>query len=214
MQLIRAGLVLVGGAPALNPAARVRADAAIRVRRPKPLRGTTKIAGALRHIDVAGGVGLDLDAAAGGFTQALLDAGAHRVYAVDVGVGQLRARIRQHPQVIALEGTNLAWLGPHNVRDPVDVVTMDLSYLAIADAVGQLDSTLLAPDAHLLALVKPTFELRAGTLAASAADVAAAVSRATDGVERHGWAIRTVVPASVRGAKGAVEVFLHATRSP
>lgn len=110
VQLIRAGLVFVNGAPALNPVARVRADAAISVRLSRPLRGTTKIAGALRRADVSGRVALDLGASAGGFTQAFLDAGARRVYAVDIGVGQLRPNIRRDPRVVVLEGTNLARL--------------------------------------------------------------------------------------------------------
>jgi 23S rRNA (cytidine1920-2'-O)/16S rRNA (cytidine1409-2'-O)-methyltransferase len=87
--LIKEGAVLVNGLPAASPRTRVRADAAVRIRQPRLLRGTIKLAHAISAfgIDATGAVALDLGAAAGGFTQALLDAGAARVYAVEVGVG-------------------------------------------------------------------------------------------------------------------------------
>ena len=92
-------MVLVNGVPSANPRTRVRADAAIRIHRPRPLRGTIKLAHALTAFGVraAGAVALDLGAAAGGFTQALLDAGAARVYAVDAGTGQLRGMAAGRP---------------------------------------------------------------------------------------------------------------------
>ncbi len=139
-RLIKEGKVLVNGVPAASPRTRVRADAAIRIRHPRPLRGTIKLAHALTvfGVDAAGAVALDLGAAAGGFTQALLDAGAARVYAVDAGTGQLRGWLRADPRVINLERTNLAQLSPHLISEPVDLVTMDLSYLAVADTIGQI----------------------------------------------------------------------------
>ena len=135
-RLIKEGAVLVGGVPAESPRTRVRADAVIQIRQPRPLRGTTKLACALAAfaIDAAGAIALDLGAAAGGFTQALLDAGAARIYAVDAGAGQLRGWLPADPRVINLERTNLARLGPHLITEPADLITMDLSYLA--DGVG------------------------------------------------------------------------------
>lgn len=98
-RLVEEGTVLVNGVPAQSPRTRVRADAAIQIRHTRPLRGTIKLAHALAvfGIDAAGAVALDLGAAAGGFTQALLDAGAARVYAVDAGAGQLRGWLRRPP---------------------------------------------------------------------------------------------------------------------
>ena len=107
---------------------------------------------------------LDLGAAAGGFTQALLEAGAARVYAVDAGSGQLRGWLRVDPRVINLERTNLADVGPDLVPETVDLVTIDLSYLALADALPQIDTSVLASSATVVALVKPTYELHAGAL--------------------------------------------------
>ena len=215
-RLIKEGTVLVNGLPAASPRTRVRADAAIRIRRPRLLRGTIKLAHALAafRVDPAGAVAVDLGAAAGGFTQALLDAGAARVYAVDAGAGQLRGWLRADPRVINLERTNLAKLGPDLIGEPVDLVTMDLSYLAVAEAIGQVDRRLLASAAQLIALVKPTFELRAATLADQPPQVAAAVEAAARALEDHGWRVLGQQPSPIQGAKGAVEVLLYATHGP
>jgi len=211
-RLIKEGAVLVNGLPAASPRTRVRADAAIRIRHPRPLRGTIKLAHALATfgIGAAGVVALDLGAAAGGFTQALLDAGAARVYAVDAGGGQLRGWLRADPRVINLERTNLARLGPHLIGEPVDLITMDLSYLAIADAIGQVDQQLLAPAAQLIALVKPTFELHTATLADQPQQVTAAVKTAARALQNHGWRVLGQQPSPLLGAKGAVEILIHA----
>jgi 23S rRNA (cytidine1920-2'-O)/16S rRNA (cytidine1409-2'-O)-methyltransferase len=215
-RLVKEGAVLVNGLPAASPYTRVRADAAIRIRRPRVLRGTIKLAHALVAfgVDAAGVVAVDLGAAAGGFTQALLDAGAARVYAVDVGAGQLRGWLRTDPRVINLERTNLAQLGPHLIGEPADLITMDLSYLAVAEAVGQVDRRLLAPAAQLIALVKPTFELHAATLADQPPQVAAAVQAAARALEDQGWRILGRQPSPILGARGAVEVLLHAIYGP
>jgi 23S rRNA (cytidine1920-2'-O)/16S rRNA (cytidine1409-2'-O)-methyltransferase len=211
-RLISQGAVVVNGAPMANPRARVRADAAIRIQRPRPLRGTIKLAYALRAFDVrpAGVVALDLGAAAGGFTQALLDAGAARVYAVDAGPGQLRSSLRMNPKVINLERTNLARLDRGLIPDPVDLVTMDLSYLAVAGAIGQIDRRLLTPGAQLIALIKPTFELHAATLADQPQQVMAAVQAAAQALADHRWQVLGEQPSPIQGSKGAVEAFLHA----
>ncbi len=212
-RLIKEGAVLVNGVPAQSPRTRVRADAAIQIPQPRPLRGTIKLTHALTAfgIDAAGAIALDLGAAAGGFTQALLDAGAIRVYAVDAGAGQLRGWLRADPRVINLERTNLAQLGPHLITEPANLITMDLSYLAIADAIGQLDRQMLAPAAQLIALVKPTFELHAATLADQPQQIAAAAKTAARALRDHGWHVLGQQPSPIRGAKGAVEIFIQAT---
>ena len=211
-RLIKEGAVLVNGVPAESLRTRVRADSAIRIRHPRLLRGTIKLAHALTAfgIDAAGTVALDLGAAAGGFTQALLEAGAARVYAVDASAGQLRGWLRADPRVINLERTNLARLGPHLISEPVNLITMDLSYLAIADAIGQLDRQMLAPATQLIALVKPTFELHAATLADQPQQVAAATQTAARALEDHDWHVLGQQPSPILGAKGAVEILLHA----
>ena len=211
-RLIKEGAILVDGVPAASSRTRVRAGAAIRIRQPRPLRGTIKLAGALAGfgVDAVGAVALDLGAAAGGFTQALLDAGAARVYAVDAGAGQLRGWLRADPRVVSLERTNLARLGPDLIDERADLVTMDLSYLSVADAIGQVDRRLLAPGARLIALVKPTFELHAGALASRPDQVAAAVDVAARALDAHGWRVLGHAPSPMLGARGAVEALLYA----
>lgn len=210
------GLVLVDGAPASNPRGRVRADASIRLLRDAPLRGTVKLAHALRAfgLRVAGLAALDLGASAGGFTQALLDAGARRVYAVDVGFGQLRGSLRNDIRVVNLERTNLSQLDCELVGAPVDLVTIDLSYLPIADAVPQIDRQLLARKAQLVALVKPTYELRTSRLAARPEQVAQAVAKVQRALVDNGWRFIGQAPSPLPGSNGAVEAFVHAQRQP
>jgi 23S rRNA (cytidine1920-2'-O)/16S rRNA (cytidine1409-2'-O)-methyltransferase len=210
--LVSRGRVLVNGVPANNPATRVRSDAAIRIA--PPPRGARKLAPQLADTSADGAIALDLGASTGGFTEALLDAGAARVYAVDAGHGQLLAWLRADSRVCNLERTNLAELDPHLVPEQVRLVTIDLSYLSIADAVRQLDYRILAPQAELIALVKPTFELRSGTLAASPDDVALAVDRAARALAEHGWEVLGRRPSPIRGSHGAIEVFLHAMALP
>jgi len=208
--VIAAGHVQVDGALISNPAAQVRADASIRIVEPRPLRGTVKLLSALDAlaVDARGAVVLDIGAAVGGFTHALLHAGARRVYALDAGVGQLRGWLRADPRVVNLEGTNLGVLGRDRVPEPVGLVTMDLSYLAVADALPQLDRALLEPGALLVALVKPTYELHSPVLAADPACVEQAVARAVGAMECEGWDVLKKVQAAVKGSRGAVEVFV------
>jgi 23S rRNA (cytidine1920-2'-O)/16S rRNA (cytidine1409-2'-O)-methyltransferase len=212
---IAAGRVLVDGRVLTNPHARVRLDAALRVLPEQRLRGDRKLAVALDDmaVAVAGRIAADIGAGAGGFTTALLARGATRVYAVDAGTGQLLGRLRQDARVVNLEGHNLAHLDRTIVPDEVDVITVDLSYLALADAVPQLEALIIHPRADLIALVKPTFELRRAKLAASSADVARAVALASAAIDRGPWVVADHYDALPTGQHGAREAFVHARRS-
>ncbi|HEV3274909.1 MAG TPA: SAM-dependent methyltransferase [Candidatus Dormibacteraeota bacterium] len=181
-----------------------------------PLRGEAKLRAALAEFDVraSGRICLDLGAAAGGFTRVLLEAGAERVYAVDAGFGQLLGSLRQDPRVVNLEATNVALLDTRLIPDAIDLVTIDVSYLALAAAVAQLDRIVLARDADLIGLVKPMFELRRATAPSDAISVDAATERAAAGVAAAGWRVIGAMPSPVLGGRGAVEALLHARRSP
>lgn len=177
----------------------------------KELHGVEKLAFALKRfgVDVAGRVTFDCGASTGGFTRALLDAGAARVYAVDAGYGQLLGSLRQDERVVNLERTNLA---DARVPEPIDVVTLDLSYLSLADALPQLAID-LAPGADLLALVKPMFELHLGQLPEEQeTGLAEALPIVTDAATAAGWAVVATDRSPVLGRSGAVEGFLHARR--
>ena len=110
-------------------------------------------------------------------------------------------------------GVNLGSLDRQLVPDTIDLVTMDLSYLAVAAAVCQLDRVRLAPDAELVALVKPMFELHLDHAPRDQRAVSDALGRAAAGVDRAGWRVRGHLDSPVPGARGAVEVFLHARRA-
>ena len=212
---IAAGRVLVDGRIVTNPASMVPRDASIVVRGPIVLRGEAKLRAALAafpDVRLAGRVALDTGAAAGGFTRVLLAAGARRVYAVDAGHGQLLGSLRQDPRVVNLEATNLADLDRRRVPDVVEVVTLDLSYLALAAAAEQLRRVPLADDADLVALVKPMFELQLAAAPTDRASVDAAVARAAQGIADAGWEVVACSESPVRGARGAVEGFVRARR--
>jgi 23S rRNA (cytidine1920-2'-O)/16S rRNA (cytidine1409-2'-O)-methyltransferase len=211
---IREHRVLVDDRFVDNPRARVRRDASVRVIPRRTLRGDAKLSAALAAlgVDVTAAVAVDIGAAAGGFTTALLRHGASRVYAVDVGFGQLTGTLRNDERVVNLERTNVAALGRTIVPERVDVVTMDVSYAPIAEIVGSLATVWLAPDARLLALVKPTFELGAARLVTARAAVREAVSLAAAAIDANGWTCRGVTLPAVTGAGGAVEAFILADR--
>jgi 23S rRNA (cytidine1920-2'-O)/16S rRNA (cytidine1409-2'-O)-methyltransferase len=212
---IRSGAVTVDGVAVRNVQSRVHREAVVKVDRPKTLRGARKLAAALDGFDVAvaGRVALDLGASTGGFTSVLLERDARRVYAVDVGYGQLLGSLRQDPRVRNLERTNLADLTRDLVDTPVDVVTIDLSYLSISKAVGQIEGVEFAAGADLIALVKPMFELGAGSLPTDERELQEAVRLAGAGVEQQPWSVRGFINSPARGGHGAIEFLLHATRT-
>jgi 23S rRNA (cytidine1920-2'-O)/16S rRNA (cytidine1409-2'-O)-methyltransferase len=206
--------VIVDGRFVTNPRAQVPADASVRVLGARRLRGDIKLSFALDTLSVPvdGRVAVDVGANAGGFTTALLDRGARRVYAVEAGFGQLLGRLRTDPRVVNLEGHNLAVVDRSAIPDVVGLITMDLSYLAISDALPQLGGLELPPSADLVVLVKPTFELRAASLATEDEDVQRAVERVEHAMTRLGWDARGRCDAPTTGRRGAREVFLHGRR--
>jgi 23S rRNA (cytidine1920-2'-O)/16S rRNA (cytidine1409-2'-O)-methyltransferase len=209
------GDVLVNGIVRTNPASLVRGDASITLRRPTSLRGRSKLAFALDgfDVDVRDRIALDVGAAAGGFTLALLEAGARRVYAVDAGYGQLRGSLRADLRVVNLEATNLAQLDRRLVPETIEVVTFDLSYLALSSAAPQLARVDLAQHADAIALVKPQFELHRSHLPTSRRELDDAARSATDGFTAAGWRVLAVVDSPTRGSGGAFELLLHAQRA-
>jgi 23S rRNA (cytidine1920-2'-O)/16S rRNA (cytidine1409-2'-O)-methyltransferase len=213
-QLIAAGEVLVDGLPVTNPRSRLRAQARISRRPVTALRGSAKLRAALDAFgaDVRGRVALDVGAAAGGFTTVLLEAGARRVYAVDAGHGQLLGSLRQDPRVVNLESVNVSQLDTERVPESVDIVTLDVSYLSVAAAVGQLGGVSIAPAAVMIALVKPMFELRAASAPSDRGSLDVALAAASAGVTAAGWDVLSSIDSPVTGRHGAREMLLHACR--
>jgi 23S rRNA (cytidine1920-2'-O)/16S rRNA (cytidine1409-2'-O)-methyltransferase len=161
---------------------------------------------------VDGRIALDVGAAAGGFTSALLERGARRVYAVDAGHGQLLGSLRQDARVVNLEATNVADVDATVVPEVIDVVTVDVSYLSLSEAARQLDRVLFAGCAELVGLVKPMFELRLAHAPRDRQSLEEALRVASAGVAATGWRVEETAASSVGGAKGAVEGFVYARR--
>jgi 23S rRNA (cytidine1920-2'-O)/16S rRNA (cytidine1409-2'-O)-methyltransferase len=180
-------------------------------------RGATKLAAALDafSLDPAGRIALDIGASTGGFTEVLLARGAAKVYAVDVGHGQLHERIKSDPRVVALEGLDARSLSRAAIPDPVTAIVADVSFISLTKALGPA-LALAAPGAWLAALIKPQFEagrehVGKGGIVRDAAARQAAVDRVTAWVAGEAcWSVAGVVPSPILGGSGNEEFLLGA----
>ena len=158
---ILAGQVWIAGQRASKASQTVLPDAVLELRGSDRYvsRGGHKLEGALAHfqIDPAGLLCLDVGASTGGFTDCLLQAGARRVIALDVGSGQLHWKLRQDPRIEVREGVNARALDPAAFPDPIDLAVIDVSFISLRLVLPPL-FPLLAPGGRLLALIKPQFE--------------------------------------------------------
>jgi 23S rRNA (cytidine1920-2'-O)/16S rRNA (cytidine1409-2'-O)-methyltransferase len=135
------------------------------------------------------------------------------VYAVDAGHGQLLGSLRQEARVVNLESTNVSELNTDLVQEQVDLVTVDVSYLSLSDAVGQLTSLTFAPTAELVGLVKPMFELRLSEAPTDTDSLRRATKIAAGEITCAGWSVEGVMASDIGGAKGAIEGFVYASRT-
>jgi 23S rRNA (cytidine1920-2'-O)/16S rRNA (cytidine1409-2'-O)-methyltransferase len=214
--LIRAGRVLVDDVPVDKPGTRVGDDARVRVRngeRRFVSRGGEKLAGALEDLglDPAGAACLDVGASTGGFTDCLLEAGAHSVVAVDVGYGQLAPSLRDDPRVRVLERTNARHLERAELGAEIGLVTVDVSFISVRLLLPRIAE--LAPRAMLLVLVKPQFEVGReqvgrGGVVRDAGLRKQAVEAVRERAEALGYRARGRVASRLPGPKGNREVFL------
>ena len=161
--LILAGAVLVGNQPAVKAGSLVSADAEIRIRgedNPYVSRGGLKLRGALDTfgLSVQGLVALDVGASTGGFTDCLLQAGASKVYAVDVAYGQLAWKLRGDPRVVSIERTNIRTYEGADIADKIDIAAIDASFISLKLVIPPV-LNLIKDGALLVALVKPQFEV-------------------------------------------------------
>jgi 23S rRNA (cytidine1920-2'-O)/16S rRNA (cytidine1409-2'-O)-methyltransferase len=181
-------------------------------------RGALKLIGALDAfgLDLRGRVAVDVGASTGGFTQTLLERGARRVYAVDVGRGQLHERLRADPRVVVIDRVNARDLSPSEVPESCAVATMDVSFISVRKILPAL-VRVLAPEADLVLLVKPQFEVgrfqvgRGGIVRDPALHLQALRDVAFVAQEL-GYAVRGACPSPVPGGEGNREFFLHLVR--
>lgn len=218
--LIMAGLVYSGDRRLDKPGVAFTADIALTVKgrdHPWVSRGGVKLAHGLAHfgVDPKGVVGLDVGASTGGFTDVLLTGGAVKVYAVDVGYGQLAMKLRNDPRVVVLERTNARFLTPELVPDPVGLIVGDVSFIGLEKALpGAL--ALAAPGARLVTLVKPQFEVGKGLVGKGGivrdpAQHAAVCQRISDWLNGlPGWRVLGLTDSPITGSDGNREFLIAA----
>jgi len=217
-ELIGAGKVSIDGMPAVKPATAVAPTANLTVdaanARPWVSRGAHKLIGALETfgLGVARRRCLDAGASTGGFTEVLLDRGAREVVAVDVGYGQLAWPLRSDPRVKVLERTNVRNLTAEQTGGAVDLVVADLSFISLATVLPALVGC-AAPDADIVPMVKPQFEVGKGQVGPGGvvSDPAlrhAAVLSVADRAAVLGWPTVGVTASPLPGPSGNVEYFL------
>jgi 23S rRNA (cytidine1920-2'-O)/16S rRNA (cytidine1409-2'-O)-methyltransferase len=218
-EAITAGTVTADGVRIEKPSALVSGDVALQAAPAHPWvsRGGVKLAAALDHftIDPRGRICLDVGASTGGFTHVLIERGAHRVYAVDVGRGQLHASLRARPEVISIDQTDIRKLERARFKESPDLVTVDVSFIPLKLV---LPAALALVSAHteLVALIKPQYEAGPDHVTKGIvrdprihdrvyADVAGLIASL-------GWTVRGVIPSPISGGDGNREFLMAAVR--
>jgi 23S rRNA (cytidine1920-2'-O)/16S rRNA (cytidine1409-2'-O)-methyltransferase len=216
---IASGLVTADGVVVRKPSDALSSEAVIAAKPEHPYvsRGGVKLAAALDHFgpDLCGRICLDVGASTGGFTEVLLDRGAQRVYAIDVGQGQLHARLRGRKDIVAIEQTDIRKLDPSRLLEKPDFATIDVSFISlklVLPAIGQL----LAPRAEILALIKPQFEAARRDSKKGIVRDAAVHAAVCDDIAAFmitlGWRVGGVAPSAILGGDGNREFFIGAKR--
>ncbi len=218
---IEAGRVVADGQKITKSAQKLREGMTIQYEPAHPYvsRGGVKLAAALDHFSFSpeGRVCLDIGASTGGFTQVLLERGAARVYAIDVGHGQLHAKLRADPRVIALDGLNGRDLTAAKVPQAPQAITADVSFISLKLALPPA-LHLAAKDAWAVLLVKPQFELgprgvSKGGIVRDASAREAAVAEITGWMKAQGWQVVGSIESPITGGEGNREYLLAAKRA-
>jgi 23S rRNA (cytidine1920-2'-O)/16S rRNA (cytidine1409-2'-O)-methyltransferase len=221
--LLLAGLVFSGETRLEKPGMMVKPDLPLELRgeaHPWVSRGGVKLAHALGHfaIDPAGLVGLDVGASTGGFTDVLLQRGAARIYAVDVGHGQLAWKLRSDSRVIVLERTNARHLTREHVPEPIDLVVCDASFIGL-ETVLPAPLALARPGARLVALIKPQFEVGKGQVGKGGVVRDPALHDAVCArigawlADKMGWHVIGLTPSPLLGPEGNREFLIAAVNA-
>jgi 23S rRNA (cytidine1920-2'-O)/16S rRNA (cytidine1409-2'-O)-methyltransferase len=218
---IDAGFVIANDRQVLKASEIIAADTVLRAQPAHPWvsRGGVKLDFALQHfaIDAAAATALDIGASTGGFTDVLLARGAARVYAVDVGRGQLAWKLRQDPRVVVHEATNARYLAGAQIPEPIDLITCDASFIGLSTLLPA-PLSLAADRAQLVALIKPQFE--AGAKAVGKGGVVRDPAIHQEVCERvaawlgaqPGWRVMGIAPSPIQGPAGNREFLIYARR--
>ena len=216
--LVRSGKVLVNEAPIDKPGTLIHKNDHVRLKEndiPYVSRGGLKLETALRtlEIDPTGSTCLDVGASTGGFTDCLLQHGADRVFAVDVGYGQLAWRLRQDPRVFVIERTNVRHLATAALPLPVDFITIDVSFISLKIVVPAVVK-FMKKETGILALIKPQFEVGKGKVGKGGVVRdpklhSEVIADLTNFFTREGLLCQSVVTSPILGPKGNKEFFIY-----
>jgi 23S rRNA (cytidine1920-2'-O)/16S rRNA (cytidine1409-2'-O)-methyltransferase len=214
---IEAGLVRADDAIVRKASEEIAIDAVLRAEPAHPYvsRAGVKLAAALDHFgfDPKGRTCLDAGASTGGFTQVLLERAAARVYAVDVGRDQLHATLRERPEVVCLEGTDIRTVSPAQLREPPSLIVVDVSFISLK-LVLPVALALAQTPAQLVALIKPQFEAGRAALKKGIVRDAAVHAAVRDDIAAFvaslGWRVIGVMPSPIAGGDGNAEFLLGA----
>lgn len=217
-RLILAGLVLVNAQKIDKAGTLIAEDAEIRLlgqEHPYVGRGGLKLEKALQEfqIDPAGKVAIDVGASTGGFTDCLLQHGAQKVYAVDVGYGQLAWKLLHDSRVIPRERTNVRYVSPEDFPEPMDLAVIDLSFISITKILEPVQR-LLKPHAEVIALVKPQFEVGKGEvgkggIVKSPEKHQRVLQEIREYAEGLGFEFKGMLESPIKGAKGNTEFLMY-----
>ena len=214
---IAAGLVTADAAPVRKASEEIAVDARLRATPAHPYvsRGGVKLAAALDHFqfDPRGHVCLDIGASTGGFTQVLLERGARRVYAVDVGHGQLHESLCGRPEIVSMEQTDIRTLSLARLDEPPDMVTADVSFISLKLALPPA-LALAKTSAQLITLIKPQFEAGRAHIKKGIVRDAAVHAAVCDDISTFatslGWRVIGIIPSPIAGGDGNAEFLLGA----
>ncbi|HSP45432.1 MAG TPA: TlyA family RNA methyltransferase [Chthoniobacterales bacterium] len=213
---IMAGEIRVGDAVVDKASVKVASDAAVSVHAGSKYvgRGGAKLEGALAHFGIQPNalIALDIGASTGGFTDCLLQQGVKKVYAIDVGHGQLAWKIRSDPRVIVREKLNARFLNRDDIPEPIDLCVADVSFISLTLILPNAFE-LITPNGMLLALIKPQFELKAadvsrGGIVRDAALHEEAQRKIRDFILQAGHTVVGIVPSAITGTDGNQEFFI------
>jgi 23S rRNA (cytidine1920-2'-O)/16S rRNA (cytidine1409-2'-O)-methyltransferase len=216
--MILAGQVLVNGQKVEKAGTLVAVDSDIRIlgeQMPYVSRGGLKLEKALHEfvIDVKEKTALDVGASTGGFTDCLLQHGAKKVYAVDVGYGQMAWKVRQDPRVVVIERTNIRDIDQALVPEKVDIIVIDVSFISLEKVIPSV-LRFLKPGAGIVALIKPQFEVGKGQVGKGGIvrDETVrndAVERVRKFMQEQELGVRGIIPSPITGQDGNVEFLIY-----
>ncbi len=220
-RMIMAGLVEVNNRVSDKPGHLIPVSSKISLEKPSlpyVSRGGLKLEAALDRfsVEVKGKILMDVGASTGGFTDCLLQRGAEKVVAVDVGYGQLHWKIRQDPRVVIFEKTNIRYLGPDQIREPINGAVIDVSFISLKRVIPPV-SRLLLDEAFIVALIKPQFEVEKdqvgkGGVVRDPSLREEVVDNLIQFFEEADWQVEGYTPSPILGPKGNQEYLISLKR--